>query len=371
VTRGILTALISLLVVAGCGPGTTSTTSPPSPTQVAASASSSAASAPVPTSSTPVGTARPSPLAVQPGEAWIAFQWQRGPGDGIFLMRPDGGDSHPLLTASKPETFHPDWSPDGTQVAYEAAAGRADDIWLVDADGHHPTKLVDRSTDCIPLCGDAAYPAWSPDGGSMAFIRFDFDGDQLHGCVLEVVEVATGTRRIVYEGPASTVLDYPRWSPDGTSIVFEATTFPDPSLSKGKATGSTVAVVDAAKPGAKPDILTKPAMFATYPDWSSSGNLIVFSTYDLGEFQATDEPSNLYTIKPDGSDMSKLTSYGSAGQRATQPSWTPDGKRILFTLVGQDPSFDNPRQAAFIDADGSNLQVLSSSATHPRLRPAP
>jgi Tol biopolymer transport system component len=370
VTRGIVAALISVLMLVGCGPGTASTTPPSSPSQPASSPTPSSASASISPSAAAVKTVGPSPLVVKPGEPWIAFQWQRGQGDAIFLMRPDGTDTHPLLVASKPETFHPDWSPDGSQVAYEAAGSKADDIWLARADGSLPTVLVDRSTECASLCGDAAYPAWSPEGGSIAFIRFDFDGKQLHGCVLEVVDVATGVRRVVYEGPASTVLDYPRWSPDGRSLVFESTTFPDPSLPEGGATGSTIAIVDASKPGARASILTKPGMFATYPDWNPTGDLIVFSTYDLGEFQATDEPSNLYTIKPDGSEMSKVTSYGPGGQRATQPTWTPDGKRILFTLVGQDPSFDNPRRAAFIDADGSSLELLPGSATHPRLRPA-
>jgi Tol biopolymer transport system component len=109
---------------------------------------------------------------------------------------------------------------------------------------------------------------------------------------------------------------------------------------------------------------------ATYPDWRRVDDRIVFTTYDLGEFQQTDEPSNLYTIQPDGSGMRQLTHYGHAQERATQPTWTPDGSRILFTLVGQEPGqFDGPRHAAFIDPDGTGLDVLGPAATHPRVRP--
>jgi Tol biopolymer transport system component len=323
-----------------------------------------AATSPAPQASLPSSV-------VGDGEPWIAFQWQRGQGDAVFLMRPDGTGTHPLLAAISPQTFHPDWSPDGARIAYEAAGAKADDIWIVDADGSGATVLVDRNAECGRSCGDAAYPAWSPDGRSIAFIRFDFAGDVHVGCTLEVIDVADASRRTIYAGPAGTVLDYPRWSGDGRSIVFEATTFPDPSLSLGKATGSTIAVIDAVKPGAKPRVLTEPKRFATYPDWSRAGDLIVYTTYDLGEFQATDQPSNLYTVKPDGSGMTALTSYGAAAERATQPSWTPDGGRILFTLVGQDPTFDNPRHAAFIDAGGANLVKIPGSATHPRLRPSP
>ena len=112
-------------------------------------------------------------------------------------------------------------------------------------------------------------------------------------------------------------------------------------------------------------------MFASYPDWHPSDDLIVFTTYDLGEYQATDEPSNLYTIRPDGSDLRAVTTFGPADQRATQPTWTPDGARIMFTLVGQADGFDGPRQVATIAPDGSDQVIPGPEGTHARLRPTP
>jgi Tol biopolymer transport system component len=322
-------------------------------------------------SATAVVTATPTQITVRPGEPWIVFQWQRGQVDGIFLMRPDGTDTHPLLGDAKPETVHPDWSPDGARIAYEAAGAKAADIWVAGADGSSAAVLVDRNAECGTICGDVAYPAWSPDGRQLAFARFDFEAEVLAGAAIEIVDVATGQRHEVYRAPEATVLEYPRWSPNGRSIVFASTTFPTTALEGGKALGSTIAVVDVSSPAAKAHVLTKPTMFSAYPDWHPTEDLIVFSTYDLGEFQGTDQPSNLYTIKPDGSALTPLTSFGRAGQRATQPTWAPDGARILFTLVGQHDGFDNPRQAAFVDADGKNLVTLQGSATHPRLRPMP
>ncbi len=102
----------------------------------------------------------------------------------------------------------------------------------------------------------------------------------------------------------------------------------------------------------------------------ATDGLIVFTTYDLGEFQGTDEPSNLYTIRPDGSGLTQLTAFGLGERRATQPTWTPDGERI-FTLVEHAPEFDRPRRAAFIDPSGNGLTILEPSATHSRLRPDP
>ena len=147
------------------------------------------------------------------------------------------------------------------------------------------------------------------------------------------------------------------------------TQYPDTQINPGTATGSAIAVISVTEEGAKPVVLTDWSMFANYPDWRPGSDEIVFSTYGLGEFQATDEPSNLYTIKPDGSGLTALTSFGKAEQRATQPTWTPDGSRIIFTLVGQQAGFDNPRHAAFIEANGSNIVDIGVAATHPRLRP--
>ena len=173
----------------------------------------------------------------------------------------------------------------------------------------------------------------------------------------------------MFAAPSKTALNYPRWSSDGQSIVFKMTRYPDTQINPGTATGSAIAVIDVTGEGAKPDVLTDWSMYATYPDWRPGSDEIVFSTYGLGEFQATDEPSNLYTIKPDGSGQTALTTFGKAEQRATQPTWTPDGSRIIFTLVGQQADFDNPRHAAFIEANGSNIVDIGVVATHPRLRP--
>jgi hypothetical protein len=137
----------------------------------------------------------------------------------------------------------------------------------------------------------------------------------------------------------------------------------------GSATGSAIAMVDAETVSAEPVTLTDPALFAAYPDCRWADDRIVFTTYDLSEYQATDEPSNLYTIGSDGTELEQLTTFGRADQRAAHPTWTPDGTRILFTLVGHSPAFDNPRQAAFIDEHGRGLEILAPAATHPRLRP--
>lgn len=325
-----------------------------------------APSAPAIASASPRASAAPT---VRDDEPWIVYQWEQAGGGGIYLVRPDGMDSHTLFPDATYRTIHPDWSPDGTRIAFDAETGGGNEIWVVNADGSDAAAIVRRSTDCAISCGEVAEPAWSPDGSKIAFVRYQLGASGLEAAVIEVQDVASGDRRVVFRAPQKTALDDPRWSPDGQSIVFTMTLYPDTQINLGTATGSAIAVIDVTKEGAKPVVLTDWSMYANYPDWRPGSDETVFSTYGLGEFQATDEPSNLYTIKSDGSGLTALTSFGRAEQRATQPTWTPDGSRIIFTLVGQQADFDNPRHAAFIEANGTNIVDIGVVATHPRLRP--
>jgi Tol biopolymer transport system component len=362
--RRLATLVATALIASGCAAsqGATLTTS------VESTPSAQSSSLASPKQSVPASSAVSEP-ALHPGEPWIAYQWIRAGGDGIYLVRPDGTGSHELLPDAKYNAFHPDWSPDGARIAFDAETGGGNEIWTVNADGTNAAAIVRRSSDCTISCGDVALPAWSPDGSKIAFVRFQLGASGLEAAVIEVQDIASGDRRVVYGAPSKTALNYPRWSPDGRSIVFEMTRYPDMQITTGTATGSAIAVIDVTKDGAKSDILTDWSMYATYPDWRPESDEILFSTYDLGEFQATDEPSNLYTIKSDGSGLKTLTTFGRAEQRATQPTWTADGSRIIFSLVGQNAGFDNPRHAAFVEANGSNTVDLGVAATHPRLRP--
>jgi Tol biopolymer transport system component len=364
--RSTWTALLAIVLLGGC------TGAPPSDagpngsigTEVVPSA---APSAPATASSSPGASAAPT---VQVDEPWIAYQWVPEHGQGLYLMRPDGSDAHEIATELPGQAYHPDWSPDGKRIALDTATDEGFEIWVVNADGTNSAVIVRRIADCAISCGEVAEPAWSPDGSKIAFVRFQLGASGLEAAVIEVQDLASGDRRVLFRAPSKTALDDPRWSSDGRSIVFAMTRYPDTKINPGTATGSAIAVISVTEEGAKPVVLTDWSMYATYPDWRPGSNEIVFSTYDLEVFQATDEPSNLYTIKSDGSGLTALTSFGRAEQRATQPTWTPDGSRIVFTLVSQHAGVeDYPRHAAFIEANGTNIVDIGVAATHPRLRP--
>ena len=173
-----------------------------------------------------------------------------------------------LLPEPPGDAFHPDWSPDGAQIAFDAETDRGNEIWVVNADGTNAAAIVPRSTDCAISCGDVALPAWSPDGSKIAFVRFQLGASGLEAAVIEVQDVASGDRRVLFTG---TIEDGPglirAGPPDGQSIVFEMTRYPDTQINTGTATGSAIAVISVTEEGAKPVVLTDWSMYATYPDW--------------------------------------------------------------------------------------------------------
>jgi len=94
---------------------------------------------------------------VSPDGQWLVYDSNlRGNAD-IYKLRLDGGAPIPLVTGRKDE-FHPVWSPDGTEVAYENQG----EIWVVQREGGAATQL----TKAPPY---ASNPLWSPDGLRLAF----------------------------------------------------------------------------------------------------------------------------------------------------------------------------------------------------------
>ena len=56
-------------------------------------------------------------------------------------------------------------------------------------------------------------------------------------------------------------------------------------------------------------------------DWSPDGSRIVFSSYPIHEFNTGE--ARVMTARPDGTDVKTFNQDGA-------PTWTPDGKQILF-----------------------------------------
>jgi Tol biopolymer transport system component len=88
----------------------------------------------------------------------------------VWVMDANGGNKHALTTDAPFKDQVPDWSPDGTKIAY---ASGPSGIWVMNADGTDQHQLSGCGpSDPTPCAtGDDFGPAWSPDGTKIAFLR--------------------------------------------------------------------------------------------------------------------------------------------------------------------------------------------------------
>lgn len=101
-------------------------------------------------------------------------------------------------------------------------------------------------------------------------------------------------------------------------------------LDSGRSTGA-IFTIDAN--GTAERRITRPQLGVVddQPDWSPDGSLLVF--------HRTGTPWAIYTVKPDGSDLTRLSPPSEDGVLA---SFLPDGKRVVYTRsTGKERSFPN------------------------------
>jgi Tol biopolymer transport system component len=91
----------------------------------------------------------------------------------VWVMDADGGHAHALTTGAEPKDQLPDWSPDGTSIAYASGKGDNEGIWVMRANGSKPRQISGCvAGDATPCAAGSDFgPAWSPDGSSIAFLR--------------------------------------------------------------------------------------------------------------------------------------------------------------------------------------------------------
>jgi tol-pal system beta propeller repeat protein TolB len=197
----------------------------------------------------------------------------------IFLADLDDPENPVPLARTSFSEQEPDWSPDGSQIAFSSDRDGLGDIFVVNVDG---TNLRQLTFDPLPGRTNEFWPRWSPDGTRIAF------GSNQSGTTDIWTMAADGSdpQRLT---TSMDIESRPSWSPDGARIAFRVLYSPS---------SGDIGVMNA--DGTNPMIFVDSGQ-DEHPAWSPDGTLIAYhSNRDGGDFE-------IWTIRPDGTERVNRT----------------------------------------------------------------
>ncbi|KFY39698.1 hypothetical protein V494_03875 [Pseudogymnoascus sp. VKM F-4513 (FW-928)] len=218
------------------------------------------------------------------------------------------------------------------------------------------TDILDPAQTAKGLSG-AFQPTWSPDGEWIAVGAggWFFQRGSVGGWIYRAAANGSYAEQLTFGTPGEVNSGFPSFSPNGTQLVYR---------DFGPDGGLGLRILNIADN----TTTTLTEDWDNNPGWSPDGKSIVFTRRnhinweDLG---ATDS-FDIYTIAPDGTGLTQLTTSGANDAHA---AWSADG-RIMYTsgmygfrdeCVNYDNTFQPYGQIVVMNADGSNKTMVTDS----------
>jgi hypothetical protein len=211
----------------------------------------------------------------------------------------DSTPTHPTVPAKDSQLqsandYNPSVSPDGKKIAFVSDRYGIPQIYLMRADGSTPARLTPEN--CT-----SQYPSWSPDGRSLVWERKCGDG-----------------KFAILKGDL-------KYDEDGNFGIY----------------GSLVNVRE----------LTDQGSDNRYPRVAPGGDRVAFTSYRDGN-------AEIYTMNADGAGQTRLTNSSAADEAAT---WSADGRQLAFAS-NRDGDYD----IYVMNMDGSGQASLTNNTADDR-----
>ena len=187
----------------------------------------------------------------------------------LWTMRPDGSDVRRVrLGDSSLDVDSPSWSPDGKRIAFTYVGNRRTSdnegigIYAVAPGGGTAKKLVDLSDLVV---SDPAGVDWSPDGKRLVFGGYVVGEEQY----VIFVKPLSGKARVLTHPPEGALDFFPAWSPDGRTIAFARVPDPDEDASE--------IVLIGADGKNERELTLAPGVDPGTPAWSPDGRYLAYN----------------------------------------------------------------------------------------------
>lgn len=256
----------------------------------------------------------------------LAFTYIENGESDIYTIDFDKLAITPLIVNKGVIDESPDWSPDGTKIAYHSELRRKKEIYIADYNGANSKLLVaSPSTD--------ENPDWSPDGKQIAFQRKNSDGSSA------VLSFDLESGKIYPVTSSQKKNSVPKWSPRGTEIIYTTDEYwPGLDLILFDIRAKTKTV------------LTTGQKSFYRPAWTTDGGGFAFS-YGTGNvvdiwYQKKGESLPVALIEREGRDFDAV--------------WIDEGNSLFF--VSESTAGKGDFQLFYLDVTTSKIdQVVSST----------
>ena len=305
---------------------------------------------------------------ISPDGGWVVYTVSTTEGDStrtaLWLARADETRRAPeVLVPADWNASRPRWSPDGRRVAFVAARGQQQGLWVVSPSDRRPRFIAEMRSSNFHIAYAGETFSWSPDGRRFAYVHATEEvADASAGAtdarredmrddprVIERIQYKSRTGFSDRLRPHVWVTDVdapaPRqltsgpyydhavaYSTRGDEIAFLSNREPDPDANNN----SDIFLVNLE---GRVRQLTNTRGCEYEPVWSPDGRFIAHTatTRDVTTIDSVAEDAHVWTVEVSSGERRELARE--LDRRARSPRWSPDSRSVFFTAGDRGQTF--------------------------------